>query len=422
MRLADRPDSGWEGVRGDADHGAADRHLWPAGIQNREIQRSTFRGGGKLASYASLGSLRPRERPTAAAPPARPTTVAAICTAAGADRHWPDLGGCCAGLAATSEPRPAGVGGCAASHPQHGTSCWSTWDLCRAQTAAVAAPAISTASTRAPNMRAPACCEGWHGHRDVDNCVNIDEHDGGDACRTTAAACLACNGFWKQGWRQAIDTPAGSGRVGVTDARSGNPRKIASDRIEAQRAAFGTGADWRDRAPGSCPGRMTGRFNTTGPLGSNFRVSWFWHCMTGAVAEGRGHESEGISAVTFVTMENSSTTRAARACLVARRWAGPMVLVAYVPAADLASSGGKLLSKHVSQLRELLGYCPELSEHADIHVVTHPDRSAFVDDSADGPPFPINTLRNIGTQAVRVLHPCVDPAPAPRIRLHQPVC
>jgi len=164
---------------------------------------------------------------------------------------------------------------------------------------------------------------------------------------------------------------------------------------------------------------MTGRFNTTGPLGSNFRVSWFWHCMTGAVAAGQGHESEGITAVTFVTMENSPTTRAARACLVARRWAGPMALVAYVPAADLASSGGKLLSKHVSQLRELLSYCPELREHADIHVVTHPDRSAFID---DGPPFPINTLRNIGTKAVRMVRPRVDPAPAPRIRLHRPVC
>ena len=45
------------------------------------------------------------------------------CSLEGADLHWPDLGGCCAGLAIFDVPRLANYTGyCAASDPQHGVS------------------------------------------------------------------------------------------------------------------------------------------------------------------------------------------------------------------------------------------------------------------------------------------------------------
>ena len=61
-----------------------------------------------------------------------PDCRCAACSPEGADPHWPDLGGCCAGLAIFAAARPANYTGyCAASAPQHGVTCWSTMDVCR---------------------------------------------------------------------------------------------------------------------------------------------------------------------------------------------------------------------------------------------------------------------------------------------------
>jgi len=54
------------------------------------------------------------------------------CSEEGDDRWIPDVGGCCVGLAMATEPRPTSQAVyCAASDPGHGSSCWSTVDVCR---------------------------------------------------------------------------------------------------------------------------------------------------------------------------------------------------------------------------------------------------------------------------------------------------
>merc|ERR1711920_181147 len=80
------------------------------------------------------------------------TSSEQVCSASGADRYKPDLGGCCAGTTECEESRPTtDPDYCDKSNPNHGHSCWTHLVMCKDSCEAPAPP-----WRRSPGLRRSA--------------------------------------------------------------------------------------------------------------------------------------------------------------------------------------------------------------------------------------------------------------------------
>ena len=216
----------------------------------------------------------------------------------------------------------------------------------------------------------PRCCEGWHGHRDSHRCKawgisNKEDEKTAAWCTESPQNCEDCNGFWDDP-RPTTTALTTAVNLELAEERSAQRCYDVSDLGRAngdviQHQHFG--GDWDvPTVKAACTSKNT-VWASTGPHRSNFQVTWNWHCREGMVplhsvgnptepyapdpagCNDTACEHEGLTAVTYVTLLSDSPVpdRAARACLVARRYAGPITLVLYIPHGSNTSAATELL-------------------------------------------------------------------------------
>jgi len=121
-------------------------------------------GGWPSASLTTSGNwMRNSIRTFSPSSPSTPTPSPPTsgCSKADTNRFWPDLGGCCSGLAECKEARPTSDSVyCPVGSAGHGSTCWSTIDMCRSSCGSSPTPSPPTPTPSPPTSG--SCQAAWN--------------------------------------------------------------------------------------------------------------------------------------------------------------------------------------------------------------------------------------------------------------------